>query len=82
MVMFDALQKAFEKKNPRTTKYALQTTARALCHQLEDKVRCIGYAILDFLCLSNFDYQIHDGPPSGALQYFGPNSQDDIVITN
>lgn len=56
MVMFDALQKAFEKQNPHIMKSALQTTARALGHQLEDRVRCTSYAILDSLSLSNFDY--------------------------
>ena len=63
-------------------KFSLQTTASALGHQLEDRFRQIGFAILVFLSLSNFDYQIHEGPPSGALQDLGPNLQDDIVITN
>ena len=82
MVMFDALQKAFEKQNPCIMKSALQTTARTLGHQLEDRVRRIGFSILDLLSLSNFDYQIHEGPPSGAFQDLGLDSQDDIVITN
>ena len=44
-------------------KSALQTIPRALGHQLEDRVRHIGYAILDLLSLSNFYYQIHEEPP-------------------
>ena len=63
-------------------KSALQTIASTLGHQLEDRVRRTNFSKLDLLILSSFDYEIHEWPPSGAPQDFGPNMQDDIVITN
>ena len=56
LVMYDSLQKLFASQNSRIMRSTLQTTTRALGYQLQERVKHIGYAILDMLVLSNIDY--------------------------